>query len=53
MDAKPGQKVGLTCKVEENMEGILMCSLREGGCESQVGLQCALSKVNLGRQLQL
>ena len=42
MDAKPGQKVGLTCKVDEDMEGILMCTLREGGCESQVGCCCAL-----------
>jgi hypothetical protein len=35
MDAKPGQKVGLLCKVAEDDEGTLLCALREGGTESQ------------------
>lgn len=36
MDAKAGQKVGLTCKVGENGdEELLLCTLREGASESQ------------------
>ena len=35
MDAQPGQKVGLLCKVAEDDEGTLLCALREGGTESQ------------------
>ena len=36
MDAKSGTKVGVTCTMGEEGEGeVLLCSLREGGTESQ------------------
>lgn len=36
MDAKSGTKVGVTCTVgEDGEEEVLLCSLREGGTESQ------------------
>lgn len=38
LDAKPGEKVGITCKIggeDEDGQEVLICSLREGNTESQ------------------
>ena len=35
LDAKDGERVGVTAKVDEDGPDVLICSLREGASESQ------------------